>query len=119
MKAFALDRDSLGERLVREAYRDRALPPASPWLSRGRPSRPALVLGSDASGARAIEIRAGGGAAPMWWAVRARAAGRWTTDVLPAAQTTWTLPAGADEAAVSAVDRVGVEGPVAVLRLAP
>jgi hypothetical protein len=55
----------------------------------------------------------------MWWAVRTRAAGRWTTDVLPAAQRTWTLPNNADEAAVSAVDRVGVEGPVATLRIAP
>ncbi|HSU15999.1 glycoside hydrolase family 10 protein [Longimicrobium sp.] len=119
MKAFALNRDSLSERLVREAYRDRALPPASPWLARGRPARPALALARDASGVQAVSIRAGGGAAPMWWAVRARAQDRWTTDVLPAAQTTWTLPPGTDQAAVSAVDRVGVEGPVAVLRVSP
>jgi uncharacterized lipoprotein YddW (UPF0748 family) len=117
MKAFALDKDSLSERLVREAYRDRALPPASPWLSRGRPGRPALELLRDSAGAPALAIRAGGGAEPMWWAVRARAGGRWTVDVLPAAQGTWTLPAGADEAAVSGVDRMGVEGPVAVIRI--
>jgi uncharacterized lipoprotein YddW (UPF0748 family) len=117
MKAFFLDRDSLSEKLVREAYRDRAVPPPSPWLARGRPGRPALALSGDAAGARSVTIRAGGGAEPMWWAVRARAAGRWTVDVLPAAQTSWTLPAGADEAAVSAIDRVGMEGPVAILRV--
>ncbi|HEX8904513.1 MAG TPA: family 10 glycosylhydrolase, partial [Longimicrobiaceae bacterium] len=112
-KAFVLNRDSLSERLVREAYRDRALPPASPWLSRGRPGQPAVEVA-----AGALAIRAGGGAAPMWWAVRAHAGGRWTVDVLPASETSWTLPAGADQAAVSAVDRVGVEGPLAVIRIA-
>jgi len=34
MKAFALDRDSLAEKLAREAYPDHALPPATPWLTR-------------------------------------------------------------------------------------
>ncbi|HEX6751793.1 MAG TPA: family 10 glycosylhydrolase [Longimicrobium sp.] len=114
-KAFALNRDSLSERLVREAYRDHALPPASPWLARGRPGQPTLEIARDASGASSVAIRAGGGAAPMWWAVRARVNGRWTVDVIPAAQTSWTLPAGADQAAVSAVDRVGIEGPVTIL----
>jgi uncharacterized lipoprotein YddW (UPF0748 family) len=115
MKAFVLDRDSLSERIVREAYRDRALPPASPWLAHGRPGRPSLALTSAADGGRALTITAGGGATPMWWAVRARAGGRWTVDVLPAAQGTWVLPAGTDRAAVSAVDRVGMEGPLATI----
>jgi hypothetical protein len=116
MKAFVLNRDSLSERLTREAYPDRALPPATPWLARGRPGAPRLAMVRDAAGPARVTIAPGGGSAPAWWAVRARAGGRWTTDVLPAAQTSWTAPAGADRIAVSAVDRVGTEGPVAEVR---
>jgi len=116
MKAFVLNRDSLSERLTREAYPDRALPPATPWLAHGRPGAPRLALVRGAAGPAMVTIAPGGGTAPTRWAVRARAAGRWTTDVLPAAQTTWTAPAGADRIAVSAVDRVGTEGPVAEVR---
>jgi uncharacterized lipoprotein YddW (UPF0748 family) len=114
MKAFVADRDSLSERLVRDAYPTRALPPATPWLAHGRPARPRL----SASGGT-VTLAPGGGAAPMWWAVRARAGTRWTVDVLPAAQTTWTPPAGTELVAVSAVDRVGIEGPLATLSLSP
>ena len=116
MKAFALDKDSLSERLVREAYRDHALPPATPWLAHGRPGRPLLAITHDAA-APAVSLRAAGGTAPMWWAVRARAGGRWTVDVLPAARAAWTPPPGTDRVAVSAVDRLGMEGPLATLQL--
>jgi uncharacterized lipoprotein YddW (UPF0748 family) len=119
MKAFALNKDSLSEKLVREAYRDRALPPPTPWLSRGRPGRPVISAARDAAGAATVSLGAGGGSAPMWWAVRARAAGRWTVDVLPAARAAWTPPPGADRVAVSAVDRLGMEGPLATLELGP
>lgn len=114
MKAFALDRDSVAERLAREAYPDHALPPPTPWLAHGRPGRPLLA----ASGAGSVSLHPGGGTAPMWWAVRAHAGGRWTVDVLPAARSTWTPPAGTDRVAVSAVDRLGMEGPLAFLPLA-
>ena len=118
MKAFALDRDSLSERLAREAYPDHALPPATPWLAHGRrPGLPMLAATRDASGAAAVSLRAGGGTAPLWWAVRASAGGRWVVDVIPAARATWIPPAGTTDVAVSAVDRLGMEGPLATLRL--
>ena len=117
MRAFALNRDSLSEKLVREAYRDRALPPPTPWLARGRPGRPEIAPVRDPSVVAAVSLRAGDGVAPLWWAVRASAGGRWTVDVIPAARGTWTPPAGTTEVAVSAVDRLGMEGPLAMLRL--
>ncbi|HYH82973.1 MAG TPA: family 10 glycosylhydrolase [Longimicrobium sp.] len=116
MKAFVLNKDSLSERLTREAYPDRALPPATPWLARGRPGAPRVTTSTAGAAGPTVTIAAGGGTTPTRWAVRARAAGRWTTDVLPGAQTTWTAPAGADRIAVSAVDRVGMEGPITEVR---
>jgi hypothetical protein len=64
----------------------------------------------------AVGLRPGGGTAPMWWAVRAHAGGRWSTDVLPAGTTTWAPPVGTDEIMVSAVDRLGMEGPAVRMR---
>ncbi|HET7232420.1 MAG TPA: family 10 glycosylhydrolase [Longimicrobium sp.] len=135
MKAFmpAFNRDSLSERVAREAYRDGALPAPSPWLSRARPGAPVLsrlaagdpvepnvvAPGMSADTTRTgprVRITAGGGAAPMWWVVRSRAAGRWTVEVIPAARATWAAPAGADRIVVSAADRLGTEGPQADLR---
>jgi uncharacterized lipoprotein YddW (UPF0748 family) len=115
MKAFALDKDSLSERLVREAYRDRALPPATTWLAHGHPAQPLVEAVRAADGTVSVTLRPGGGTAPMWWGVRARRAGRWTVDVLPGAQRSWAPPAGADLIAVSAVDRLGMASSVAVL----
>jgi uncharacterized lipoprotein YddW (UPF0748 family) len=134
MKAFVLNRDSLSERLVREAYRDGALPPETPWLSRGRPGAPRLTAADlyqpvpqNAAGAtpaqpatptpggraRVLQIAPGGGPAPMWWVVRSRAAGRWTVETVPAARTSWAIPRDADRVVVSAADRLGTEGPAA------
>jgi hypothetical protein len=89
-------------------------------LAAGDPVEPNLIApGMSADTTRTgprVRIAAGGGAAPMWWVVRSRAAGRWTVEVLPAARTTWAAPAGADRIVVSAADRLGTEGPTTELR---
>jgi hypothetical protein len=114
-RAFVLDRDSLSDKLAKEAYRDPALPPASPWLSRGRPGRPNATLSRD-GGRLTVRMEPGGGTAPFWWVVQSRGAdGRWTAAVLPGATRQHALPEGAQRAVVSAVDRVGIEGPSVTL----
>jgi uncharacterized lipoprotein YddW (UPF0748 family) len=118
MKAFMLNPDSLVERLSRDAYARPALVPASPWLSRARPGRPGLTVDPDASGGSIARFVPGGGAEPRWWVVHVRAGGRWTAEVLPGWRREHPIPAGAESVAVSAVDRVGNEGPRAVARIA-
>ncbi|HEX8691067.1 MAG TPA: family 10 glycosylhydrolase [Longimicrobium sp.] len=112
IKAFWIDRDSLSERLAREAYREPALVPSSPWLSRARPGRPRATLVRDAaSGRLTVALEPGGGPAPFRWVVQSRAADRrWTTEVIPGWMREHALPAGAEVVAVSAVDRLGNEG---------
>jgi len=114
-RAFVLDRDSLSDKLVKEAYREPALPPASPWLARGRPGRPSATLSRD-GGRLTVRMEPGGGTAPFWWVIQSRGAdGRWTPAVLPGAARQHRLPEGAQRAVVSAVDRVGIEGPAVTL----
>ncbi|HEX2204233.1 MAG TPA: family 10 glycosylhydrolase [Longimicrobium sp.] len=119
MRAFMLNPDSLVERLQRDAYRDPALVPASPWLSRGAPGRPSVTVERGASGVT-VDFAPGGGPAPMWWVVRARFGDRWRVEVLPGGARTHTVARGSEtadptEVAVSAVDRVGIEGPARVV----
>jgi uncharacterized lipoprotein YddW (UPF0748 family) len=121
MKALMRDPDSLSTRLAREAYREPALVPASPWLYGGAPGRPA-VRTHPAAGGVELALEPGGGAAPTWWTVRSRAAGGWRTEVLPGWTRAHTLAADSTGAAptevwVTAVDRVGNEGPPTTARL--
>ncbi|HET6762595.1 MAG TPA: family 10 glycosylhydrolase, partial [Longimicrobiaceae bacterium] len=44
MKAFAMDADSLFEKLLAGPYGEPALVPASPWLASGHPGRPAVSV---------------------------------------------------------------------------
>jgi uncharacterized lipoprotein YddW (UPF0748 family) len=121
IKAFWINRDSLSERLVREAYREPALVPASPWLSRARPGRPRATLARDAaSGGLTLGLEPGGGPAPFRWVVQSRAADRrWTTAVIPGWMREHTLPEGAETVAVSAVDRLGNQGERTVVAAGP
>jgi len=111
------DTDSLAERLMRETYREPALVPASPWLSPGAPGRPGAEVRRGADGSAVLALTPAPGAQPMWWAVRIRRGGAWTREVLPGWMREAPLGSGAvEEVVVSAVDRVGNEGPVATVR---
>jgi uncharacterized lipoprotein YddW (UPF0748 family) len=115
-RAFRLNPVSLDERLVREAYTQPALVPATPWLRAPRPTRPRLAL-SARGDSTVVRAEPGGGGAVWQWYVRARSAAGWTSYVAPGGQTEIVLPVAAEEVAVAGVGRNGVLGPVELVKV--
>lgn len=122
-RAFALNPDSLVERLQAGPYAAPALIPASPWLGAGPPGRPRLDVERDAPGrASAVTAEPSGRILPTWWVVRTRRAAVWRSEILPAFgrghRIEWSSPDSVPDAvAVTAVDRVGNEGATAIVEI--
>ncbi len=120
MKVLRDTTSVLGERLAAEVYAAPALVPASPWLGGGAPAAPSLSV-EHAGNRLALTMTPGGGEAVWVWVVRTRRGATWTLDVVPGWEQMHLLSsgeeAGPDEVAVSAVDRVGNEGPVVRMQL--
>ena len=104
MAALMQDRDGLATQLQNGLYAQAALVPATPWLddASAAPAAPVLRLVGDR-----ITIATAAGASPARWSVWTRQNGTWRFTVLPGAQRSFALPAGADRVAVSAVNRLG------------
>jgi hypothetical protein len=106
--------------VVRAAYPQTALVPASPWLASLPPARPKLVVvENDRSG---LSVRWETNGTPAWlWILQYRTNEVWATEILPASQTVRTFESSRPETvAVSAVDRVGnVSSPAALKKTQP
>ncbi|CAN5796237.1 glycoside hydrolase family 10 protein [soil metagenome] len=89
---------TLAASLKSEHYGDVALVPASPWLGSATPPPPALSFVSGT-------IQIAGDA--RWWAVRQRAAGRWSSRVLFGTYRTLPIDGTVDRVLVQAVDQPG------------
>ena len=133
MKVFFENPDALNERLVAGPYAQPALVPATTWLSVGTPPAPAVSVRNEASGRSMLEmlptaqppvaIGYGGtstvSATPWLWVVQTLGESGWITEIVPAAVRSRPLAArGATprEVRVTAIDRLGVASPAAVLR---
>jgi uncharacterized lipoprotein YddW (UPF0748 family) len=93
--------------VIRAAYPQAALVPASPWLASMPPEKPKLtVVENNRSG---LSVRWETNGAPAWeWIFQYRTGEVWTTEILPPGQTTRTFEnSRPDLVAVSAVDRAG------------
>lgn len=116
-RALMEPRGGLAELLRREVYAEPALVPATPWLGRGRPERPEGRF----EGRGVIWESPGSGSLKLW-VVQIRRTNGWETRLVPAAERRGgrlELARGARvlEVRISAVNRLGIEGPV--LRLTP
>ena len=115
-----LDRaGTLGDRLAAGPYDEPALVPASPWLDAEPPEAPVVAV-TPRDGALDVAFRAGGAEPARHYVVRARRAGVWEWHLVPDGVGTYVLPAeGApvEAVAVSAVDRVGNEGPARLVEV--
>jgi uncharacterized lipoprotein YddW (UPF0748 family) len=125
---FIQDPEQLDERLLREAYAEPALVPASPWLHPHPPARPVVAYRSDTTtGARVVDLRSAVEAAgppgvvvstteaPWQWVVQTRNAAGWATTIFPGATRGFVAaPRGAPlplDVWVTAIDRVGNASP--------
>jgi uncharacterized lipoprotein YddW (UPF0748 family) len=90
-------------------YAQTALVPASPWLDSMPPDRPQISVVSTTRSDVSVNWQNSGGKPNWLWVLQSRAAnGVWTTEILPAYQTTRIFQNYApDVIAISAVDRVG------------
>ena len=97
--------------LASALYRDRAIPPASPWLDTGAPPAPSIALASTT-----LTITPAAGEAARWWIVRSRSATDWQTKVVFGSERSIALPAGTTRVVVNALDAAGNTSPAAERR---
>jgi uncharacterized lipoprotein YddW (UPF0748 family) len=118
-KALMQSPDSLSEKLARSVYRTPALVPLSAWMEGPAPPRPQVRLSPGSSTNRAtLSMEPGNDTPVRVWVVRALYGNRWVVDVVPGTRTMIELsgPSALREVTVSAVDRNGKEGPMAVVQ---
>ncbi len=116
MKALAGDRDGVATALKEGPYAEPALVPASPWLAGGPPPvEPDVSVRRRRSGTT-VSWRSADRNEVACWVVQTRNREGWDTKVLPGARQEVTIDpgAGVEQLAVSAVDRLGRQGPAAV-----
>ncbi|MDN3544851.1 MAG: glycoside hydrolase family 10 protein [Roseateles asaccharophilus] len=116
MVALSQNRRGLSEALQRELYAEQALVPATPWLEAGGPAAPQLALQEADPAQLRLQLRPGPGKPVLRYALWQRRAGQWRFSTTQ--ETELLLErAGLEALVVSALDRVGNEGPRAALRL--
>lgn len=121
MTALMENRGGLAQILQTGIYAQPALVPASPWLDAVPPDPPAVSAHTDPFSRLGTLSWYSVGGEPAWlWVVQVRAAGLWTTQILPGARTSLPLPMSGgptapDLIAVSAVDRCGNQSKPSIL----
>ncbi|NSW79925.1 MAG: family 10 glycosylhydrolase [Chthonomonadetes bacterium] len=105
-RAFMQDRGGIC-RLIRELHAQPALVPASPWLSGPKPPAPDVRATRLNDGSLELSWQVRTRYPDAQWVVAYRLNGEWKMLCLPPQSTGYTLPAGANTAFVSMVDRYG------------
>ncbi|MCC6493075.1 MAG: family 10 glycosylhydrolase [Pirellulales bacterium] len=116
MKCLVDNRDGLKDKLKQGVYAEPAVIPASGWLGGKAPGKPEIAAKPNNKGV-AVQLKAGKGERPWQWIVRVRTGEKWTINIAPGVETSRAVEldrgAKAEEVAVSAVSRLGIEGPAA------
>jgi len=108
--ASSLMRDTeVSAALPESVNREPALVPASPWLAKNRPSKPALFMNGLKGGD--LQLMLGKPSQrddTRWWLIQTRSGEKWTTEIIPGRE--WAKHFGncrPDTIAVSRIDRAG------------
>jgi uncharacterized lipoprotein YddW (UPF0748 family) len=114
-KCLMDNRDSLADKLKAGVYAEKAVVPETSWLGGNAPTAPKVGAKAGEKGV-VVTLTAGKGEKPWVWVVRVKAGDKWTMQIVPGAESQRMIAVdgqGATEVAVSAVSRLGREGPVA------
>ncbi len=117
MKSLMDDRRGVAEALANGPYQEPALVPASNWLGNQLPDK-AEVTSRKSQGGLKIQMDLPGDNDPWLWVIRTKTNGRWQTEIVPGHVRTYDLSAAIPSpslVAVSAVNRLGLEGPVTTI----
>ncbi len=123
MAAFLRDGRGLNSFLRQQVYADPALVPSFPWLTAPPVARPSVQVEVRDAVMGEVHIELPRDAAASTWVVRAKYGDEWSVRLVPGSHDEFTMlrPVGnvrvPDLIAVSAVDRVGREGPAEVHEL--
>jgi uncharacterized lipoprotein YddW (UPF0748 family) len=119
MKPLMQNRGGLSDSLATQLYAKPALVPASPWLNKTSPGKPELTIRRDSrSGRIQLGWKPTGSQKASLWVVQTRTGNEWTTNILPAGQTSYVPEqTQVNAAAVSAVTRYGIQGTSAVVEV--
>jgi uncharacterized lipoprotein YddW (UPF0748 family) len=116
MKALQRNYDAIADKLKQGLYAEPALVPESSWLGDDSPAQPKFGARRDSNGV-AVDMKLPSGKPPWLWVVRVRTGHRWKIEIVPGHNERYLVslqpgdkPA---EATVSAVTRLGREGPIA------
>jgi uncharacterized lipoprotein YddW (UPF0748 family) len=121
MKALSRNARGIADELIEGTYREPALIPESPWLTEPDDTKPeAPQVTVKKTGGQWVVTRKGEN--PWLWVVKTKHADDWTSRVVAGAVDNCELsflPKGAapQTVVVSAVNRIGVEGPAKVVDL--
>jgi uncharacterized lipoprotein YddW (UPF0748 family) len=114
MKCLVDNRDGLADKLKEGLYADEALVPETTWLGGEAPGKPEVKASRDAQGV-ALQLKPAPGDKPTHWVVRLRQGDAWTVRIVPGQDVQPVVAAddgaAVEEVAVSAVSRLGQEGP--------
>jgi len=116
MKCLIDNRDGLSQKLKSGVYAAPALVPETDWLGGKKPAKPELAAKPSSLGVM-LDLQPGVGEKPWVWVVRVRSGDDWTIQIVPGRETQRLIRlkdgTQAREVAVSAVSRLGQEGPLA------
>ncbi len=116
MKALMKNFGGIDDKLKNGVYANPALVPETPWLGHESPARP-QISARRTDGGVAVHMKMPRGKEPSQWLVQLRTDTGWKTAIVPGqmSEKVFTMKDGADAkaAVVSAISRLGQEGPAA------
>jgi uncharacterized lipoprotein YddW (UPF0748 family) len=121
MKTLMQNRGGVADQLLKQVNSAPSLVPASTWLDNVSPGQPVLSATNGVSSVETKFVWQPTGPEKVWlWVVQLQSRGVWTTEILPASQTSRSVARNhslASVMAVSAVDRCGNLSKPAVIEL--